>query len=212
MLLSNHVCKFESSTKAWPQSIFCMAIMQNWAIYFEALRAAPFSCSSLSPTSHFTWWWECYSEHSRVSYCTQNQPSNSPHVYEAYQYHHSSFTGVFWKWINVSESTAHCWLLKLGYQNKEVKKGLYIDGHECPDVVEARKCYIKRIEEFHLYVLCHFHKFMCLSVWHCTIDEQTLEITYPVLNPGEWLHIAIHHDEMSVATNEQRRWSWLKDS
>jgi hypothetical protein len=34
----------------------------------------------------------------------------------------------------ISESTARRWLLKLGYRNREAKKGLYVDGHERPDV------------------------------------------------------------------------------
>lgn len=39
----------------------------------------------------------------------------------------------------ISEQTARNWLRKLGYSCVEVRKGLYHDGHEWPDVVEARK-------------------------------------------------------------------------
>ncbi|KIK79517.1 hypothetical protein PAXRUDRAFT_96687, partial [Paxillus rubicundulus Ve08.2h10] len=35
----------------------------------------------------------------------------------------------------ISEATARRWLMKLGYEPKEVKKGIYIDGHEHEDVV-----------------------------------------------------------------------------
>ena len=41
------------------------------------------------------------------------------------------------------------------------------------------------------------------------IDEANLGLTYPVLKCGEWVHIVINHDEMSVATNEQCHWVWL---
>ncbi|KIK75249.1 hypothetical protein PAXRUDRAFT_173358 [Paxillus rubicundulus Ve08.2h10] len=34
------------------------------------------------------------------------------------------------------EGTARHWLAKLGYELKEARKGLYVDGHEWPDVVE----------------------------------------------------------------------------
>ena len=34
----------------------------------------------------------------------------------------------------ISEATAHQWLAKLGYELKEARKGIYIDGHECEDV------------------------------------------------------------------------------
>ena len=37
----------------------------------------------------------------------------------------------------ISESTCWRWLYKLSYRNLEVCKGLYIDGHECLDVIEA---------------------------------------------------------------------------
>jgi len=39
----------------------------------------------------------------------------------------------------ICERTAINWLKKLGYTCKDVKKGVYHDGHECPDVIEARK-------------------------------------------------------------------------
>jgi hypothetical protein len=46
----------------------------------------------------------------------------------------------------ISESTAQRWLkFKLGYQCKESKKGLYVDGHERPDVIKERKDFIEQI-------------------------------------------------------------------
>jgi hypothetical protein len=38
----------------------------------------------------------------------------------------------------LSERTARRWLLKLGWRRKELKKGVYMDGHERSDVVEYR--------------------------------------------------------------------------
>jgi hypothetical protein len=38
---------------------------------------------------------------------------------------------------SISEQTAVNWLKKLGYSCKDVKKGVYHDGHEFPDVIEA---------------------------------------------------------------------------
>jgi len=46
----------------------------------------------------------------------------------------------------ISESTAQRWLrFKLGYQCKESKKGLYVDGHERPDVIKERSDFIEQI-------------------------------------------------------------------
>jgi hypothetical protein len=52
----------------------------------------------------------------------------------------------------IVESTAQRWLrFKLGYQCKEAKKGMYVDGHERPDVIEERKVFLndtlKRYEQ-----------------------------------------------------------------
>jgi hypothetical protein len=46
----------------------------------------------------------------------------------------------------ILESTAQRWLrFKLGYQCKESKKGLYVDGHERPDVIKERNDFIEQI-------------------------------------------------------------------
>ena len=41
------------------------------------------------------------------------------------------------------------------------------------------------------------------------INEASLNLTYPDLKCGEWVHIVINHDEMSVEMNEQCRRVWL---
>ncbi len=43
------------------------------------------------------------------------------------------------------------------------------------------------------------------------INNETLELTYPKLGPGEKLHVVINHDKMSVRTNEQRHQVWLAE-
>jgi hypothetical protein len=37
---------------------------------------------------------------------------------------------------NLSEWTARCWLIKLGWRRMMLKKGVYMDGHERPDVID----------------------------------------------------------------------------
>ena len=49
---------------------------------------------------------------------------------------------------SISERTAVNWLKKLGYKCKEVSKGIYYDGHERPDVVEARKKFLNDILKY----------------------------------------------------------------
>jgi hypothetical protein len=46
----------------------------------------------------------------------------------------------------IIESTAQRWLkFRLGYKCKEVKKGMYVDGHECPDVLKERSEFIDKL-------------------------------------------------------------------
>ena len=50
---------------------------------------------------------------------------------------------------SIIESTAYCWLrFRLGYQCKEAKRGIYIDGHERPDVIDERKEYLKELDRY----------------------------------------------------------------
>jgi hypothetical protein len=55
------------------------------------------------------------------------------------------FTG---REATISEQTARNWLRKLGYSCVEVRKGLYHDGHEWPDVVEARKKFLDDMAKY----------------------------------------------------------------
>lgn len=47
----------------------------------------------------------------------------------------------------ISENCAGHWLIKLGYEMKEVKKGMYVDGHERPDVVNYRTTFLVNIQK-----------------------------------------------------------------
>jgi hypothetical protein len=58
----------------------------------------------------------------------------------------------------ITESTAQRWLrLKLSYECKESKKGMYVDGHKHPDVIKEREVFIRQI--FNRYERCvgHIH-------------------------------------------------------
>ena len=44
-----------------------------------------------------------------------------------------------------------------------------------------------------------------------TYDDTTLEPNFPILEAAQHLHIAIYHDEMSMATNEQHHCLWLTE-
>jgi hypothetical protein len=52
----------------------------------------------------------------------------------------------------IYERTAHMWLKELGYTCKDIKKGLYHDGHERPDVVQARTAFLEKIAGYERYM------------------------------------------------------------
>jgi len=95
----------------------------------------------------------------------------------------------------ISENCARHWLKRLGYELTMVKKGIYIDGHERPDVVDYRKTFLNTIaKNEHLRNM---------------YDDKDLEIIQPTLNPMEWKHIPIHHDESIFRPNELQQRVWV---
>ena len=55
--------------------------------------------------------------------------------------------------IVICSRTAQKWLGKLGYEYKDVRKDVFVDGHERADVVEDRKNFLKRLEELKPYMV-----------------------------------------------------------
>ncbi len=53
---------------------------------------------------------------------------------------------------DMSESTARRWLFQLGFFRWEYKKGIYVDGHERPDVVQYRKYFVEKMAEYRLRI------------------------------------------------------------
>ena len=47
---------------------------------------------------------------------------------------------------SISERTAARWLHQLGFEPPSTKKRVYIDGHECSNVVEYKKLYLRKLE------------------------------------------------------------------
>ncbi|KAF8493765.1 hypothetical protein F5888DRAFT_1806092 [Russula emetica] len=48
---------------------------------------------------------------------------------------------------SISKVTTVRWLTKLGFKLSQVQKGVYVDGHERPDVVEAQRVFIDYMEK-----------------------------------------------------------------
>ncbi|KAL1673126.1 hypothetical protein EV122DRAFT_255366 [Schizophyllum commune] len=101
----------------------------------------------------------------------------------------------------LSVRTARRWLVKLGWRRVKLRKGVYMDGHERPDVVEYRQ------EEF-LPEVAKYERRMVQ--WHLGKDGKTLERREPTLKPGERRVIPIFQDESCFHAGEYRSNVWLR--
>ena len=83
------------------------------------------------------------------------------------------------------------------YKLTTAKKGIYVDGHKQPDVVDYRKTFLNAIaENEHLQNM---------------YNDKDLEIIQPTLNPGttEQKHIPVHCDESIFRSNELQQRVWV---
>jgi hypothetical protein len=93
------------------------------------------------------------------------------------------------------ECTARRWLVKLGWRRTLLRKGVYKDGHNRPDVVKYR-------QETFLPAMAKYERQMVQFEGH---DLKQVE---PNLEPGERRIIAVMQDESSFYTNEYKASAW----
>lgn len=98
---------------------------------------------------------------------------------------------------SISERTARRWLNRLSWRYKRKQNGMYIDGHERPDVVADRVAFCKRWADYEK----RFVKF----------DNEGNELPRPqgFSVPGKPFRlILVTHDESTFYQNDQRRLHW----
>ncbi|CAG8737796.1 3445_t:CDS:2, partial [Gigaspora rosea] len=76
---------------------------------------------------------------------------------------------------SISIRTARRWMQKLGFYYKRHQQGVYVDGHERPDVVAYRHIFLQKVAEFDRF----------MSKWY---DEGCEIRTFPLLGNGEKEH------------------------
>lgn len=97
----------------------------------------------------------------------------------------------------IGTRTACCWLIKFGWRYTQVKKGVYMDGHERADVVNYR-------QETFLPLMAKFEARMV------HYEGPELRHVAPTLEPGEREIIPNFHDESSFHGNNEARNLWLR--
>ncbi|KAF8589283.1 hypothetical protein K439DRAFT_1645154 [Ramaria rubella] len=53
----------------------------------------------------------------------------------------------------INHATVRRWLKQLGYTKHQHRKGIYVDGHECPDVVEYCNAFLQTIAELECFTM-----------------------------------------------------------
>jgi hypothetical protein len=97
----------------------------------------------------------------------------------------------------LSERTAQRWLVKLGWQRTTIRKGIYLDGHECPDVVKYRQ------DEFLPWMLDYEHRMA-----HYELVGNDLNRVPPTIQSNERELILEFHDESSFHAFEHTSSVW----
>ena len=104
----------------------------------------------------------------------------------------------------VVASTVRRWLRKQGLNWRDVKKGVYVDGHERQDVVEYRERFIESLEELWPYIV-EFED-----------DGTIVNKVYPencvVGGLDRQPIILVTHDESTFSSNDGRRQAWTGPS
>ncbi|RPB20084.1 hypothetical protein L211DRAFT_870918 [Terfezia boudieri ATCC MYA-4762] len=101
---------------------------------------------------------------------------------------------------SISERTARIWLNKLGFQWKDVQKGVYVDGHERDDVIAYRQnIFLPQMDEI--------YSSGSLRQWD--EDGKVIPICLPL---GEKEKILITHDESTFNANDGKWQMWIKDN
>lgn len=104
--------------------------------------------------------------------------------------------------IVIRSRTARTWLHKLGFEYKDVKKDVFIDGHERSDVVEDRTKFLKTIQDLKPFMV-EFEP-----------DGSMKPKEYPpgcIVGGDERRPvIVITHDECTFSANDGKRRAWTR--
>ncbi|RIA93145.1 hypothetical protein C1645_690960, partial [Glomus cerebriforme] len=95
----------------------------------------------------------------------------------------------------ISENTARAWLKHFRWEFHIEKKDVYYDGHEKPDVIEYRKCFLNKIFELEKWMLK-------------PLDDNIMVLKEPILNENKKRHILITYDESTFYANDGKKTFW----
>ncbi|RPA80167.1 hypothetical protein BJ508DRAFT_210526 [Ascobolus immersus RN42] len=101
--------------------------------------------------------------------------------------------------ISISSRQVRRWLNKLGYNWKDIRKGVYIDGHEREDVVRYREIFVAEMSKIED------------SGRLLRLDSEGNTVYPSNLPPGIKPLVLLTHDESTFNANDGIRHAWLKN-
>lgn len=104
--------------------------------------------------------------------------------------------------IEIMSRTARKWLHRLGFEYKDVKKDVFVDGHERSDVIEDCKRFLEKMEELKPY-LVEFNE-------DGTMKEKDYPANCAVGGCDRRPVIVITHDECTFSANDGIRKAWTR--
>jgi hypothetical protein len=99
---------------------------------------------------------------------------------------------------------ARRWLNRLGFRWKDIKKGVFIDGHERKDVIQHRETF--------LHTLHNMLPYMVEFDADGTIQPKEYPLDCCVGGPNRRPIIFITHDESVFSANDGRHQAWLAEN
>jgi hypothetical protein len=103
----------------------------------------------------------------------------------------------------ITSRTARRWLIILGFTWKDIKKGVFFDGHEREDVVEYRTQFLQAMEEMLPYMV-EFNE-------DGTMKEKQYPEDCSVGGPNRRPIIMITHDESIFSAHDGRHQAWISE-
>lgn len=98
----------------------------------------------------------------------------------------------------IGEETCRRYMHLWGFEYDELKKGVFYDGHERPDVVKYRQEWLKKMFTYKKYMKDFS-------------GDNLDQIVEPILNSNEKEHVMVTHDECHFYSNDGRKTVWVLD-
>jgi hypothetical protein len=100
---------------------------------------------------------------------------------------------------SISRACTYRWLSRLGFYKSEVKKGVYVDGHEREDVIAYRQeVFLPEMAKLDSYTRQYMKR-----------DDGTWQVIEPSLPPGIKPHVIYYHDESCFHGHDYKKIIWL---